>query len=498
VLLAYRGDIDTKGGAAFVMEQTGAALRALGVEVDLSYDAYPDLEGYDLVQAFNVWRPDTALAQLTYLRASGLPVVWQPFYLNWQETAWANTAVRAVLGQEDGELRERLLDELAAGRVGANGMTQYGRNEIVPGFNTMLREMLACVDHLCVVGHREMQALSQVTRLTSKPFTVVPHGVDGSLFASADPDAFRAFSGLDDFVLCVGALDARKNQAMLAEALRETGLPLVLIGPCFEPDYRNLVLARGGGRLVHYERLAHPLIASAYKAASVHALPSFAEAAALANLEAAAAACPIVVSNRSSEFEYFGDLAYFCDPSDVASIREAVLLARERRPREQERLRELQNRALGYSWERTGQATLEAYRRTLATVGEALVPDARSFLTVSFADELLTAPDTLGAYAQAFSADDDATLLIILNSPERDLQRLERLVTAAGLDDASAVDMIACPIPERSWSALAARAAAVYSSAPATRGLASLPHFTPGRARELRDAAGLNAALATR
>ena len=59
-------------------------------------------------------------------------------------------------------------------------------------------------------------------------------------------------------------------------------------------------------------------MASAYHAAAAHALPSWAEGAALANLEAAAAGCPIVVSDRSSEFEYFGDLATYCDPADPA------------------------------------------------------------------------------------------------------------------------------------------------------------------------------------
>jgi glycosyltransferase involved in cell wall biosynthesis len=492
VLLAYRGDVDTKGGAALVMEQTGAALRKLGVEVDCSFDTYPSLAGYDLVQAFNAWRPDSALEQLRHLRGSGVPVVWQPFYLHWQEAAWASLAVRAVLSQDDVSLRAKLLEELRCGRVVVNGMTQHGRNEIIPGFDAMLCEMVDCVDHLCVVGNHEMQKLAQVTRLSSKPYTIVPHGVDAEIFAKARPDAFVEYSGLRDFVLCVGALDARKNQALLAEALRETELPLVLVGPCFEPDYRQVVLAHGGERLVHFERLPRELIASAYKAASVHVLPSFAEASALANMEAAAAGCPIVVSNRSSEFEYFGDLAYYCDPSDARGIREAILLARERREAERERWQELAGRMREFSWERTALATLTAYRRALAAAGGALVPEARRFLTISFAEELVSAPEQLGAYAEVFSPSDDATLLILVPpGTSGELDRLEQTVAAAGLDGESTVDMIACAIPEHSWGALAARADALYSCSEPPGGFTGLPRFGPAQARELRRFAGL-------
>jgi glycosyltransferase involved in cell wall biosynthesis len=487
VLLAYRSDIDTKGGAAFVMERTATALRELGVDVDLTYETYPKVDGYDLVHAFNVWSPASALEQLRHLRGAGVPVVWQPLYLHWTETAWASAAVRAVLGQPDPSIRECLLDELSTGRLVVNGMTRHAPNEIVPGFDATLGEMVDCVDHICTASAREMQMLSQVTQLISKPYTLVPHGVDTDVFAGATADAFVEHAGLRDFVLCVGAIDARKNQAMLAEAIRETGLPLVLIGPCFEPDYRDLVLARGGDRLVHFERLPHDLIASAYKAAAVHVLPSFAEASALANLEAAAAGCPIVVSNRSSEFEYYGDLAYYCDPSDPGNIRDAACLAYERRAAEPERWRTLADRMLGYTWERSALATIDAYRRTLASAGQALVPNARSFLTVSFAEELVGSPERLEAYAEAFSPADDATLLILV-APDGDrvIERLEQTVTAAGLDAEPSVDMIASTIPESAWRALASCADAVFSGSTPPRGLDGLPRFGPAEIRELR------------
>ena len=70
--------------------------------------------------------------------------------------------------------------------------------------------------------------------------------------------------------------------------------------------------------------LDHNLVQSAYAAASVHVLASFGETPGLVNLEAAAQGCPIVVSDRGAERDYFGDGAIYCDPLDPSSIRAAV------------------------------------------------------------------------------------------------------------------------------------------------------------------------------
>jgi SAM-dependent methyltransferase len=152
---------------------------------------------------------------------------------------------------------------------------------------------------------------------------------------------------------------------MLAHALRDSGIPLVLLGPSFESGTYELTLRVGGDSLVHLDRVPAEMVASAYHAASVHVLPSWAEGAALANLEAAAAGCPIVVSDRSSEFEYFGDLARYCDPADPASIRTAVEAALADRRDDPERLGELKRRMVDLTWEKTAQATVRAYAAAL-------------------------------------------------------------------------------------------------------------------------------------
>jgi glycosyltransferase involved in cell wall biosynthesis len=422
-LLCYRSDVDTKGGAAAVVEETAAGLRALGVEADVTYETFPDASAYDVVHAFNVWAPGTALEQLRHLRRFPAPVVWTPIYLHWDETAWVIPAIRAVYLPEHAAQRPDLLRHFAQGTLEVNGMTRRGRNDIVPGFAEGLRAMVDLVDHVCVFSHREVQTLFQTAGLQEKPFSVIPHGASTELAAAASAEPWRERHGGGDFVLCVGALDARKNQVLLAEALRETSLELVLVGPAFEPDYRDLCLQLGAR---HVERLPREYVVSAYHAAQAHVLPSFAEGSALASMEAASAGCPVVVSNRTSEFEYYLDLAYYCDPADVGSIRQATLAAAESRGAE--RWQRLAARIGEYTWERSARSTLDAYERTLAAGAGNL--GARGFVVLALADDLLSDPSLLDAYAAAFGADDDVTLAI--ETPPALLPRLE--VAAADVE----------------------------------------------------------------
>ena len=446
VLLAYRDDVDAQGGAASVMHATARALRARGVEVDVTYELEPDVDGYDLVHVFNLWEPPTALEQLRHLARTGVPVVWLPFYLHLCEYAWVNRVVYEVYDPARTEDERRaLLAGMADGSTVCAGMTRFLPNEVYPGFHDDLREMVSLVDHLTVISHHEVQMLFRTLGLHAKPFTVTPHGVE-PLFADAGPEPFRELVGDGEFVLCVGAVEPRKNQLLLVEALRGTGVELVLLGPCFEPQYLEHCLREGGGAVRHFDRLPRELVASALKAAAVHALPSFAEGAALANLEAAAAGTPLVVSNRSSEFEYFGDLPFYCEPTDPASIRAAVFAAIESRG-DASRWTRLAERMRDYTWDSTAEATLTAYERTLSA--RAQIPAAfagvRAFAVAAEAEELLARPELLAEFGDVFGQEDDVTLVVRCGS--RELPALVALVERLGLDREDAADVLVVDRP---------------------------------------------------
>ncbi|MCB9831687.1 MAG: glycosyltransferase [Planctomycetes bacterium] len=366
LLFVYRDDVDLDGGASQVMKHTAAALRGLGHRVDVCLSLDPDPRGYDLVHAFNIWKPETALEQLAVLRERGAQVVWSPIYLDLSEYLYF-AQVTKFMEEHPEYTRSDVLDRIDAGQLaGSDNLPHRALREPKEGYHAALHTALSAVDHVCVTSHNEAKLMIQHADHPGFPYTVTPHGVDVAAMSRATARAFIEAFEVEDYILCVGAIERRKNQLLLIEALRDCGRKIVLVGPQTEASYLELCQDAGGDQVIYTGRLDRDLVASAYKAAAIHVLPSFAEGAALANLEAAAAECPMVVSNRSSEFEYFGDAVHYCDPSRRASIRAAVDAALAVAPQRGPVRKVLADRmAQGMSWERTARLTEMVYRSLL-------------------------------------------------------------------------------------------------------------------------------------
>ncbi|HEY64311.1 MAG TPA: glycosyltransferase [Caldilineae bacterium] len=358
------------GGPTIRMRKTKEALEKLGVAVDITMDDLPDAKGYDLVHVFNVWAPEPALAQLRHLKRFNIPIVFSPIYLDLSETAWAYKAIPSIFHQaRSPEELQRYLAAASDGSLVADGISRFARNEIIPGYFAQVREMIELSDHLIALSNFEMERL-WAAGVSPRPFTLVRNAVDFARFARAPRDLFASKYGVRDYVLCVGRLEIRKNQLMLVHALRETDLPVVLIGHPAEPDYVELIRRYSGPNVLFVGRLPHDdeLLASAYAGARVFVLPSWSEGAPLTALEAAAAGVALALSDRSSESEYFGDLAVYCDPGSIDSIREAVLKAYEVLARDDAYRQALQAKVrTTYTWENAAHDTLQAYTYALET-----------------------------------------------------------------------------------------------------------------------------------
>jgi glycosyltransferase involved in cell wall biosynthesis len=168
---------------------------------------------------------------------------------------------------------------------------------------------------------------------------------------------------MKDFLLGVGRICRRKNQLNLIRAARRLKLPLVLIGPLNDSNYYQECRREAVGQKVLFiDTLTPPELASAYAAAKVHALVSWYDTPGLVSLEAALAGCTIVSTNRGSAREYFGELAYYCNPDDLDSIIEAI--ANAWKTEKDFRLQQLVLE--NYTWEKTAELTYKAYRMITA------------------------------------------------------------------------------------------------------------------------------------
>ena len=196
-------------------------------------------------------------------------------------------------------------------------------------------------DQVLAVSERTKRDAIELYALPADKITVTPHGVD---------PAFGPGDGTHDgYVLFVGAVQERKDPLAAAEAARDAGLPLVVVGPEKEPALARELRARGADVRGWVEK---PELAALYRRAAALLLPSRYEGFGVPVLEAMASGTPVVLSDDPALREVAGGAA----APDVAT----ALAERERYSRLG------LERAAEFSWERSARITAEVYRKVLA------------------------------------------------------------------------------------------------------------------------------------
>lgn len=234
--------------------------------------------------------------------------------------------------------------------------SNYGMEEI--------SGILRLADHVLPNSRAECDQLSELFQLPRDFFTPVVNGVDALFFEAVSPALFREHLKLEGpFLLCMGNIESRKNQLRLIEALKGTGLHLVLAGQEREAAYAAQCRQLADDTVHFVGQLAHgsEMQRSAYAAAEGVVLPSTLETPGLAALEAAAAGCRLAITREGCTKEYFGDFAVYLDPLSTTSIREAVLSSLER-PLDGELVNHVREH---YTWRHAGQQLVNVYERLL-------------------------------------------------------------------------------------------------------------------------------------
>ena len=364
-LVIHGQELASPGGPSVRVPRLGHELHERGFDVSVGLPSDVDFSQQDLIHVFNVWPPTTALDVIRSVKACGRPLVFSPVFLNLSQFAlWSDEVPRVFDDANTSEDLDRALLEIRL-RRDAVGLNSPANSEVIPGYHAMIREMVALADHVICLSEFERRCLAAIGADVSRS-TLIYNPVDVDVWSAGDPEMFANAYGLRDYALCVARIEPRKNQLLLAQALTGTGIPLVLIGGSDNPDYLSR-LSRFVGTGVHViDRLepSSPMLTSAMSGAKVFVLPSWAEGAPLAALEAAAAGVPLVLSSSSGEYEYFGDHARYCDPGDVDSIRSAVRAAYD-----VDRTLNVQSRLDSYilatlSWRRHVDMTIQAYYDT--------------------------------------------------------------------------------------------------------------------------------------
>jgi glycosyltransferase involved in cell wall biosynthesis len=357
---------ENPGGDNVQIDKTRSALESLGVDVtQVEAGKLHDQPSFDLAHVFNIQTADSALKVFSELQSFGKPVVLSPIYWSmlehWAHMAISNGSRWRTIARLLGKQRTQPI-YIAWQRLKAPGQRLWRtQRQLLRQASLVLPNSRTEIDLLQANfalgnGFRE-RAEVVVNAITSKDYR-----------NPAQPDdIFLRDYGFREFVLQVGSVNPVKNQLGLIEALSPLTVPLVLIGKPLSArlDYYEDCVAAGRqrGNVLILDRVPHEKLPGIYALAKVHVLPSWRETPGLVSLEAAAAGCQIVTTSIGSAREYFGDLAWYCHPSEPDSIRRAVEFALEA-PRSDSLRRHVLSR---FTWEKAAQATLAGYRRVLSS-----------------------------------------------------------------------------------------------------------------------------------
>ena len=234
----------------------------------------------------------------------------------------------------------------------------YSTTEFRQRFAAQARDAAAASDLIIAVSAFTAGQIEHLLHVSPARIRVVHHG----LTPRNIPDLPR-----ENIVLCVGAVQRRKNQAALVRAFR--ALPpdwrLVLAGSQgFEADetLREVEKSPCAGRIHLTGYVSESDIAAWYARAAIFAFPSLDEGFGMPVIEAMAAGVPVVTSNGSALPEIVGDAGLLIDPRHDDELADALSqLAGDVELRQ--RLQAVgKAHAAKFTWARAVDRTIDVYR----------------------------------------------------------------------------------------------------------------------------------------
>ncbi len=234
----------------------------------------------------------------------------------------------------------------------------YSTPEFRARFTQQAKEAAAAADLIIAVSAFTASQMEQHLGVPGSKIRVVHHGVTHRRVPRLDRE---------NVVLCVGAIQRRKNQAMLARAFRAM------------PDDWTLILAGSRGfqsaetldaiaaspaakRIQVTGYLTDEKLSEWYGRASIFAFPSLDEGFGMPVLEAMEAEIPVVASNTSAMPEVCGDAAELVDPRNEEELAAALLRVATDEKRRRQLLGRGRDRAAQFTWEKAVGKTLAVYR----------------------------------------------------------------------------------------------------------------------------------------
>ena len=130
------------------------------------------------------------------------------------------------------------------------------------------------------------------------------------------------------FILNVGTIEKRKNLLNIAKALKDTEIPLVVIGKktkYFQKVKKYLSKNKFENKVQFLENVSMKELAAIYKLADIFIYPSYFEGFGIPVIEALFSGTPVITSNVSSLPEAGGESSLYVNPANYEDIKAKIL-----------------------------------------------------------------------------------------------------------------------------------------------------------------------------
>lgn len=362
------------GGDSVQIKETAKRLRQRGHQVNIQNKDQPEVKDVDLVHIFNCRVYNSFVQQVKTCKEAGKPIVVSPIWISIGRALWGSRGSVALIEQavkDEKKARagfKSILKRQGVVKLPNGNVDALGRGSWDYSWIDQVSNLLNDCQGILPNSWLELKGLQTDLNWCDNNFEVAHYGVNPQIFLDADPEPFRQLTGIrEPFVMQAGRIEPAKNQAMLCWALRNTKMPIVLIGASRHwPSYAKLCQEISGDRLKVIEHLPQKMLASAYAAAGVHCLVSWMDTCGLVSLEASLSGTPLVGSSFGHELEYLENDAWLADPANPDGIREAVEKAWATGRNKGRCLRMKAKSLERFNWEKTTDSTENLYRRILS------------------------------------------------------------------------------------------------------------------------------------
>jgi Glycosyltransferase len=355
VVMITRATLFTvKGGDSIQISETAKHLAKLNVlaEIKLTNEVI-DYTQYDLLHFFNITRPADILY---HLKKSKKPFVVSPVLIDYGEyDKYHRKGIARILFRWLSADSIEYFKTMARWLKGNDVLISL--SYIFRDHRRSIKKILKQASMLLPNSESEHERVKKKYNYTGK-YIVVPNGIDAELFHFDE-----SIKKDDHLVVCVARIEGIKNQINLIKALNKTKFKLLIIGAPApnQLQYYHRCKKLAADNISFLEHLTQQELIKYYQKAKVHVLPSWFETTGLSSLEAAVMGCNIVITGKGDAKEYFGEYAFYCDPSFPESIYSAVEKASV-----QERSEMLQNKIhSNFTWHQAAIQTKKAYEQII-------------------------------------------------------------------------------------------------------------------------------------